>query len=134
MTGGKRPVHRAHVDDDRGLRTSSTAEIDDDRTLWWSTGQIWPFAQVVSPHPVCAFLATPKFAGPAPIATASWHVNMLCDAATAYAGGWWLVRTRVEHARDGYSSQDMAVWGGGNQPVLVAKQSVAIFDQRASKL
>lgn len=79
---------------------------------------------------------TARFGAPAPIASATWQVNLLHDAPVAGAGGWWLLRTRVEHARDGYSSQDMAVWGGGGaQPVLVGRQSVAIFDQKSvSKL
>ena len=75
-----------------------------------------------------------KFSGPDPVASATWQVNLLSDAARSEAGGWWLLRSRVEHARGGYSSQDMTVFGEGGRPVAVSRQCVAIFDKLKSKL
>jgi len=67
------------------------------------------------------------FAAEAPVSSATWHINVL-DAPDPepYPGGWWLLRTRAEHAREGYSSQDMEVWGRGG-PVAVGRQCVAIY-------
>ena len=89
----------------------------------------------------------PRFPSPAPIASATWHVNFLEDLTAAHhpapavgaaaeaeatavcarPGGWWLLMARAEHAKAGYSSQDMALWGRDGRPVLVGRQSVAIF-------
>jgi hypothetical protein len=55
------------------------------------------------------------------------QVNLLTDRLEAFAGGWWLLRARAEHARHGYSSQDMEVWGAGMQCVAVSRQLVAIY-------
>ena len=74
-----------------------------------------------------------KFSSAFPIATATWHVNFLNDAPTSAPGGWWLVRSRAEHAQDGYSSQDMTVFGRDGQACVTGRQCVAIFDQ-VSKL
>ena len=46
-----------------------------------------------------------RFSAFDPIATATWHVNLLHDAPTSAPGGWWLCHTREEHTRHGYSSQ-----------------------------
>ena len=90
----------------------------------------------------------PRFPNPAPIASATWHVNFLedltaahnpatavgavgggsgGDAVCAHPGGWWLLMARAEHAKAGYSSQDITLWGRDGRPVLVGRQSVAIF-------
>ena len=63
------------------------------------------------------------------MASVTWQVNYLQDAPSSAPGGWWLVKSRLEHARHGYSSQDMAVFGRGGQAVLVGRQSVALFDR-----
>ena len=41
--------------------------------------------------------------------------------------GWWLMRTAAEHAREGYSSQDMQVWNTKGELVITGRQNVAIF-------
>jgi hypothetical protein len=43
------------------------------------------------------------------------------------AGGWFLLRQKAEHASQGYSSQDMVVYGRGGRPVLAGRQNVAIY-------
>ena len=70
-----------------------------------------------------------KFETAAPVSSATWMVNFLEDAEarSAATNGWWLLRTSAEHAKHGYSSQDMAVYGKGGVPVIVGRQSVAIF-------
>ena len=66
------------------------------------------------------------FPAPAPVSSATWQVNVLDPSAEAFDGGWWLLRTRCEHAVHGYSSQDMALWGRGG-PHSVGRQCVAIY-------
>ena len=62
----------------------------------------------------------------APVSSATWHLNMLSTTPNPYPGGWWLLRTRCEHAQHGYSSQDMEVWGR-NGCAVVGRQCVAIY-------
>jgi len=69
----------------------------------------------------------PKFTEVAPVASVSWHVNLLTDTPRSAPGGWWLLRSRAESARQGYSSQDMTLFGGDGQSALVGRQSVAIY-------
>ncbi len=94
------------------------------------------------------------FAQPAPVSSVTWQVrktvstsacnreiiprfrlflelprqiNLLREELESDVGGWWLVRTRAENARGGYSSQDMTIWGLHGRCVAVARQSVAIY-------
>ena len=53
-----------------------------------------------------------------------WTKFTMCSQACD--GGYWLLRTRAEHAQHGYSSQDMAVFGKYGA-VAVGRQCVAIY-------
>lgn len=68
----------------------------------------------------------PKFKEFAPISSMTWQINVLTDDPQTNAG-WWLLRSSVENAKDGYSSQDMNVWNTDGEPILAMRQSVAIF-------
>lgn len=64
------------------------------------------------------------FTAPAPVSSINWSFDLLQPAP---AGEWFLLRSFSEHARDGYSSQDMQVWNAQGQPVMLGRQSVAVF-------
>lgn len=68
----------------------------------------------------------PMFPTFAPISTMTWYLNFLIDA-PASGDGWWLLQSRGEHARDGYSSQDMLIWNSDLDLVVAGRQNVAIF-------
>lgn len=68
----------------------------------------------------------PMFPQFAPISTMTWHLNILQDDPVS-SDGWWLLQSRAEHARDGYSSQDMLIWNSDLDLVVAGRQSVAIF-------
>ncbi len=70
--------------------------------------------------------AMPMMAAPGPVSSATWMMNLL-TAAPATVDGWWLLRARAEQARDGVSSQSMAIWNRDRQPIAIGMQSVAIF-------
>jgi putative NADH-flavin reductase len=72
--------------------------------------------------------STILFREPAPISTMTWSIEML-DAAPASADGWWLVQCVAETARQGYSAQSTSIWNPNGQPILVARQTIAIFGQ-----
>jgi acyl-CoA thioesterase len=68
-----------------------------------------------------------KFERPSgPISTMTWGVDLLTDGIET-RDGWWLLETRAESIRDGYSSQATTLWNADRQPVLVSRQNVAVF-------
>ena len=75
----------------------------------------------------------PRFEAPAPISSATWMINFLGGRAPAVEGGWFLLRSKAESARGGYSSQDMAIYGAGGAPIATGRQCVAIFDKPQEK-
>ena len=62
----------------------------------------------------------------APVSSLTWIVNLLTPE-PATRDGWWLLRARADQARDGCSSQSMAIWNVDGQRVAEGMQSVAIF-------
>jgi acyl-CoA thioesterase len=68
-----------------------------------------------------------KFAVPRPVSSLTWLVNLLDVRPQSVEGGWYLLRQRADHASQGYSSQDMLVYGQGGRPVLAGRQSVGIY-------
>lgn len=68
----------------------------------------------------------PMFEEFAPVSSMTWMMNFLSDDITT-VDGWWLMRSAAEHARDGYSSQDMQVWNSDGKLIISALQNVAVF-------
>lgn len=68
----------------------------------------------------------PMFKEFAPVSSMTWMLNSL-NIDTSTTDGWWLIRSAAEHARDGYSSQDMQVWNASGDLVISGRQNVAIF-------
>ena len=63
---------------------------------------------------------------PKPVSSMTWLMNIL-TAAPATRDHWWLLRSTAEHARDGFSSQSMAIWNRDGEPIARGMQSVALF-------
>ncbi|MEM7512096.1 MAG: thioesterase family protein [Bacteroidota bacterium] len=68
----------------------------------------------------------PAFKGFAPISSMSWMFNILTDDLTNESG-WWLMGTYAEHAKQGYSSQNMTIYNDQGELVVVGRQNIAIF-------
>ena len=62
----------------------------------------------------------------APISTMAWSLDVLAPA-PADDEGWRLMKSRANTVLDGYSAQDMAVWDAAGAPLIVARQTVAVF-------
>lgn len=62
----------------------------------------------------------------APISTMTWSLDVLAEPA-AGDDGWRLMKSRADTVLDGYSAQEMAVWDGAGTPLIVARQTVAVF-------
>lgn len=65
-----------------------------------------------------------SFSAVAPISSINWSFELLEPVPV---GEWFLLRSFSEHARDGYSSQDMHVWNAQGQLLMRGRQSVAVF-------
>ncbi|QQV78543.1 thioesterase family protein [Sphingomonas aliaeris] len=61
-----------------------------------------------------------------PLSSLTWIVNLLTPAPTT-TDGWWLLTAKSDFARNGCSSQTMAVWNADGVKVAEGMQSVAIF-------
>ena len=64
--------------------------------------------------------------GPAPVSSMTWQLNIL-GPRPATTDGWWLLRANADYAKDGSSSQPMAIWNADGTPIAEQIQSVAIF-------
>jgi len=64
--------------------------------------------------------------GPAPVSSMTWQLNLLGPTPRT-DDGWWLLRASADYAKDGSSSQTMAIWNRAGMPVADQVQSVAIF-------
>jgi acyl-CoA thioesterase len=82
-----------------------------------------PLIALADAPPPAAMVMFPQ---PAPISTMTWSMDFLSDA-PATTDGWWLVKSRAEAARNGYSPQEMTVWNANGEAVITARQNVAIF-------
>ena len=56
----------------------------------------------------------------------TWSLDVLSDTPVT-TDGWWLIQSRADSARQGYSAQAMMLWNADGAPVIVARQNVAIF-------
>jgi acyl-CoA thioesterase len=67
---------------------------------------------------------------PVPASSITWSVDMI-DAGAALrapSDAWYLLRSMGEDVREGYSVQDMALWAQDGTLIMLARQTVAIFD------
>lgn len=63
---------------------------------------------------------------PAPVSSITWQFDLLAEQPRT-RDGWWLCHSRAEHIADGYAAQHMTIWNRDREPVLVGRQSVAVF-------
>jgi acyl-CoA thioesterase len=61
-----------------------------------------------------------------PISSMTWLLNML-GSQPLTRDGWWLLRATTDYAREGSSSQQMAIWNADGVGVGEQMQSVAVF-------
>ena len=66
------------------------------------------------------------FKAPAPISTIAWSLDVLTDTPLT-KNGFWLIRRRLDFAKDGYSTETITVWNSDREPMMIARQNVALF-------
>ncbi len=62
----------------------------------------------------------------APVSSMTWLLNVLTPQPATH-DGWWLLRATTDHAQNGSSSQQMAIWNADGTPVGEQMQSIAVF-------
>ena len=112
----------------RGNRPMSGAE-DADISLWMrhKEGSVAPDALSVlaladAPPPA----AMSMLSEPARISSMTWMAEFLTDNICT-EDGWFLARHVAEASRDGYSSQAMTLWNRHGEPIMIGRQTIAVF-------
>ncbi|MCA8902584.1 MAG: thioesterase family protein [Hyphomonas sp.] len=89
-------------------------------------------AAPINPTTVLSIADTPPPAAfsmitePARISSMTWMAEFLTDDIRT-EGGWFLAQHIAQTARQGYSSQAMRLWNSRGEPVMVGRQTIAIF-------
>jgi acyl-CoA thioesterase len=133
FNGGRPPKFAAQFETRRagGLKPLSNAPTPD-LLVWFRhrdeaarTGLLGLIA-IADALPPAAFS---MFSAPAPISTITWSIDVPDPDAieTGDPDGWYLMSSRGDHIADGYTTQDMALWNQTGTPLLLARQTVAIF-------
>jgi len=82
-----------------------------------------PLIALADAPPPAAMVMFPQAA---PISTMSWSLDMLTDTPET-DDGWFLIRSTTETSHQGYSAQNMMLWNTRGEPIIAARQNVAIF-------
>ncbi|MDG5493736.1 thioesterase family protein [Niveispirillum sp. BGYR6] len=70
--------------------------------------------------------AMPLARRPGPTSSANWTINFMQHPPVT-TDGWWLLRSTLQNAVDGNSSQQMGIWNRDGLPVAAGMQHVALF-------
>jgi len=66
------------------------------------------------------------FTTPIKISSMNWSIDMLTDTFET-EDNWWLSRSTVQTLADGYSAQAMSLWNTKGEPVMLSRQTIAVF-------
>ena len=106
---------------------SGAAEAD--MSLWMrhKDGSVAPDALSVlaladAPPPA----AMAMLSEPARISSMTWMAEFLTDDIRT-EDGWFLARHVAEASKDGYNSQAMTLWNTSGDPVMIGRQTIAVF-------
>jgi acyl-CoA thioesterase len=133
FAGGKGPRFIQHFEVLRaGGHPPLSAAATPDLLVWMrhrdesARGGLLGLIALADALPPAAFT---MFAAPAPISTMTWSIEIADPvvATTDVNDGWHLMMSRGEYVANGYTGQDMHLWNGAGVPILVARQTVAIF-------
>lgn len=94
---------------------------DDQGSLNHGTVGLLALADVLPP----AFFL--RFNEPVPISTITWSMDFF-DENPESPDGWWLGKSSLESAQHGFSTQKIAFWSSDGQPILAARQNIAVFE------
>ena len=130
MFGDRRPAFAQHFD----MRTAAgsrpvTGANEGDMVVWVKHLDADAPRNLVSLVAMADALppaSMPRLTGPAAISSMTWHFDV-ADPARFDAAGWMLMRSTDDAVGHGYSGQSMAMWDEAGRPILLGRQSVAVF-------
>ncbi|MCR9268856.1 MAG: thioesterase family protein [Hyphomonadaceae bacterium] len=67
------------------------------------------------------------FKQPLRISSMTWMAEFMTDTITTDPDGWYFAQHTAQLAKDGYSSQSMRLWNRHGEPILVGRQTIAVF-------
>jgi len=70
--------------------------------------------------------AMSMFTTPIKISSMNWSIDVLTDTFETQ-DNWWLSRSTAQTLGDGYSAQAMAMWNTHGDPVMISRQTIAVF-------
>ncbi len=70
--------------------------------------------------------AMSMFTAPGRISSMTWMAEFLTEEVTT-EDQWFLARHTAQTARSGYSSQAMTMWNSRREPVMIGRQTIAVF-------
>lgn len=70
--------------------------------------------------------AMAMFTEPARISSMTWMTEFLTETISTN-DRWFLARHAAQAARNGYSSQQMVMWNTSGAPVMIGRQTIAVF-------
>ena len=70
--------------------------------------------------------AMSMFTTPIKISSMNWSIDVLTDTFET-EDNWWLSRSTAQTLADGYSAQAMAMWNTNGEPVMISRQTIAVF-------
>ena len=71
--------------------------------------------------------AMSMFSEPIRISSMTWMAEFMTDNIRTDADGWYFAQHTTQLAKDGYSSQSMRLWNRDGEPILVGRQTIAVF-------
>ena len=67
------------------------------------------------------------FKQPLRISSMTWMAEFMTDDIRTDPEGWFFAQHTAQLAKDGYSSQSMRLWNRQGEPILVGRQTIAVF-------
>jgi len=71
--------------------------------------------------------AMSMLAVPSRISSMTWMAEFMTDDISTDPDGWYFAQHTAQLAKDGYSSQSMRLWNRAGEPILVGRQTIAVF-------
>ncbi len=71
-------------------------------------------------------VALSMLAQPAPGSSLTWMLELFADSRGLPLSGW-RIDAQLQAAQDGYTSQQVMLWGPNGQPVALSRQSMVVF-------
>lgn len=125
-----RPAFTQHFDMRPARGPSIGHGLDKAEILTWVK---WDVTPTCDPHVALLALADalppaamPLFTQFGPISSSSWICHFLTDHPTT-DDGWWLILSRSNHVKRGFSTQTMYIWNRQRELVSVGGQGVAVY-------